>query len=213
MTIFLVNSLRNSIVGLALILLPISASSQGIDSESAAVRRYAQTANPGVPSKAREKSASFMDTSQRKKGITEITASEEVNFEQSENKAVFVGDVVVRDPQFSLTCKKLTAYLRSSQSQEGEGGGGLERAIAEGDVVIVQDKVDADGKTTRYEGRGQKVVYETATDEVTLSGSPSVREGINIHIATDPSTTMKITSNKLITFGPSKTIIAPSKDD
>ena len=198
---------------MALILLPISVHSQGIDSEPAA-SRYAQTASPRAPSKAREASASFMDTSQRKKGVTEVSASQEVNFEQSENKAVFVGDVVVRDPQFILTCKKLTAYLRSSQSQEGqEGGGGLERAIAEGDVVIIQDKVDADGKTTRYEGRGQKVVYETATDEVTLSGSPSVREGINIHIATDPSTIMKITSSKMMTFGPSKTIIAPSKDD
>ncbi len=217
MTIFLVNSLRNSALGMALILLPISVHSQGIISETAAVSRYAQTDTSKVPPKTRSKQSTFGDTSQRKPGVTEISSSQEVTFAQSENKAVFVGDVVVRDPQFVLTCQKLTAYLRGSEvseeSQAGKGGGGLERAIAEGNVVIIQDKVDADGKTTRYEGRGQRVVYETATDEVTLSGSPSVREGINLHIATDPSTVMKITTSEMITSGPSKTIIAPSKDD
>ncbi len=202
---------------MALILLPLSVHSQGIISEPATVSRYAQTETQRVPSKARNRGDTFKDSSQRKQGVTEITANQEVKFEQSENKAVFVGNVVVRDPQFLLRCQRLTAYLRGSdaseESQAEEGAGGLKRAIAEGDVVIVQDKVDSDGKTTRYEGRGQRVVYETATDEVTLSGSPSVREGINIHVATDPSTVMKITANEMITSGPSKTIIAPSRDD
>ena len=210
-------SLRNSVLGMALILFPLSVHSQGVTSDSAAVRRDAQTSSPNGSSKTRGEESRFSDNSKRKGSVTEITSSQEVTFEQSENKAVFVGNVIVRDPQFTLSCQKLTAYLRggevAGESQAGDGTSGLERAVAEGNVVIIQDKVGADGKTTRYEGRGQKVVYEAASDQVTLSGSPSVREGINLHVATDPSTVMKITASEMMTSGPSKTIIAPSKND
>jgi lipopolysaccharide transport protein LptA len=218
-TIFLLKSLRSSALGLlgasALILVPHSVHSQGQPPETGLQNRYAQTE---ASSKTTGGDSGPGNVSRRKPGITEITASKEVTFEQSNNKAVFVGDVVVRDPQFILTCQRLTAYLRRSETTEEsragqQGESGLERAIAEGNVVIIQEKVDAEGKPRRYEGRGQKVVYVTATDQITLSGSPSVREGVNLHVATDPSTVMTITASELTTSGPSKTIIAPSKDD
>ena len=133
---------------------------------------------------------------------------------------MFTGDVVVRDPQFILTAQRLTAYMSDDSGGERKTGngespsGGLSKAIAEGNVVIVQIKKAADGETKRYEGRGQKVVYDAKTDEVTLSGTPQVREGINVHLATSPSTVITIKRDgKLVTRGPSKTLISNTKSE
>lgn len=43
--------------------------------------------------------------------VTEITAIE-ATFDQKANVAVFLKDVVVKDPQFNVECDKLTAYLK-----------------------------------------------------------------------------------------------------
>lgn len=198
---------------------------QGISGESEALRQSGETgvqaqASPQTPSPASEKPARSALGNERPAGATEITASEAVTFESEESMAVFTGDVVVRDPQFTLTAQRLTAYLSQgsnagSDSEKDEGSsGGLSKAIAEGNVVIVQIKKSEDGKTKRYEGRGQKVVYDARADEVVLSGTPQVREGINIHMATSPSTVITIkTDGKLVTRGPSKTVISNTKAD
>lgn len=46
--------------------------------------------------------------------VTEITAIEAI-FDQKSNIAVFVKDVVVKDPQFNVECDKLTAYLKKEE--------------------------------------------------------------------------------------------------
>ncbi|HSI10768.1 MAG TPA: hypothetical protein VK961_01935, partial [Chthoniobacter sp.] len=46
--------------------------------------------------------------------MTEITAIE-ATFDQKSNIAVFVKDVVVKDPQFNVECDKLTAYLKKEE--------------------------------------------------------------------------------------------------
>ncbi len=65
-------------------------------------------------------------------GPTEITATQEAQFDTKTRSGVFVGDVKVVDPQFTMTADRLTVHLNRD-----EEGGGLREALAEGHVVIV----------------------------------------------------------------------------
>jgi lipopolysaccharide export system protein LptA len=147
----------------------------------------------------------------KSKGPTEITALE-ATFDQKANLAVFLGEVVVKDPEFNVICDKLTAYLKSDKSK-GKGdaakpaapaasedapkkSGGLERAIAEstGDrrVIITQDKTEADGTITQSVGKADKATYDAVSGDVVLTGSPEVLQGINRVVAVDPGTVMTL---------------------
>ena len=85
----------------------------------------------------------------------------------------------------------------------------LEKAIAEGNVGLVRDRVDPNGgPPTRAVGRADKAVYIAATGDVELTGTPRVQEGLNMHVATSPDTVMIINQNsQLTTHGPSRTEI------
>lgn len=48
------------------------------------------------------------------KGPTEIDALE-ATFNQKTNEAVFIGEVTVKDPEFNVTCDKLTAHLKGAE--------------------------------------------------------------------------------------------------
>jgi lipopolysaccharide export system protein LptA len=74
----------------------------------------------------------FGDSSGRPKGPTEITATQEAQFDTKTRTGVFIGAVKVVDPQFTLTSDRLTVHLNRD-----EDGGGLNDALAEGNVVIV----------------------------------------------------------------------------
>src|SRR5205814_9623910 len=50
----------------------------------------------------------------KEKGPTEIDALE-ATFDQRANEAVFIGDVVVIDPEFNVKCDKLTAHLKGAE--------------------------------------------------------------------------------------------------
>lgn len=132
---------------------------------------------------------------------TEITAQKEATFDEIKNVAVFIGNVRVNDPSFLLSSDKLTVILTPERS-------GIERAIAEGNVVIVQ-RTSGDDSERAATGRSQRAEYVPSTGEVTLSGSPEIQQGINRHIATSPSTRMILNrSGKATTRGPSRTVIA-----
>ena len=62
---------------------------------------------------------------------TEISAEREATFNEKENRATFVGGVRVKDPAFLLSADRLTVFLNRNRS-------GIDRAVAEGNVVIVQ---------------------------------------------------------------------------
>lgn len=64
---------------------------------------------------------------------TEITATQEAQFGTKIRTDVFIGNVKVVDPQFTLTSDRLTVHLNRD-----EDGGGLNEAEAQGNVVIVQ---------------------------------------------------------------------------
>jgi lipopolysaccharide export system protein LptA len=165
------------------------------------------------------------------KAPTEITASQEASFDEKTRKAIFIGEVHVNDPQFNLVCDKLTAFLKKSTGPNGakdapapnatpkpavgpDDSGGLEKAIAEGHVVITQDKPNPDGgEPTHYIGRGSRVEYDAKTGDVTLTGWPQVQSGINNQVATDQSTVMILNRDgRMKTIGPSKTVIQEEQD-
>lgn len=67
----------------------------------------------------------------------------------------------------------------SDKTAKSDNGGNIEKAIAEGNVVIVQDKPDADGKVQHYVGKGKKAVYEPDKKTCTLTGWPRVAQSMN----------------------------------
>ena len=134
---------------------------------------------------------------------TEITAQKEATFDEKKNTAVFIGDVRISDPSFLLSCDRLTVTLSTDRS-------GIERAVAEGNVVIVQRTKD-DEENKGAVGRAQRAEYIPSTGRATLSGSPQIQQGINRHIATSPGTRMILhRDGRASTVGPSRTVITDS---
>jgi lipopolysaccharide export system protein LptA len=205
---------------------------------------------------------------------TEITA-EEGSFDQKDHVGVFIKNVVVDNPQFHITCDKLTVYMNPDQPKDadangpgaGKGGKGakaakaaatpaakgatsakgapavakatkageapaadaaaapasgkkgkgsdpnspaskIKIAIAEGNVVLMQDKVDPDGSVTHSVGHARKAVYVSATGDITLSGNPDCAQGINTLEATEDSTIIVLNSEgRMHAVGPHKSTI------
>ena len=161
----------------------------------------------------------------KEKGPTEIT-SEQATFQNKAHTAVFIGKVSVKDPEFNVTCDKLTAYLKNGDAKPAENGkpalkpaasearagdnkkGGLDRAIAEGNVFINQDKVEADGSITKCIGRAKRADYDAKTGNIVLSGKPVVKQGLNMCIATSEETVMTLNRDRNMDVkGPNRVII------
>lgn len=125
----------------------------------------------------------------RPKGPTEITAHE-ATFDNSRHLATFTTEVLVRDPEFGLSCERLSVALKKppvpsadkpdpKPKAPGESSSGIEKAIAEGSVIITQDKPDpATGKLQRYTGKAKRAVFDNTTGTLTLYGWPQISQTI-----------------------------------
>jgi lipopolysaccharide export system protein LptA len=133
----------------------------------------------------------------RPKGPTEITAKE-ATFDSRIHLGTFSEDVVVHDPEFGLSCDKLTVNMKkppeagaaksaekttekttAKPKESGEASSGIEKATAEGNVIITQDKPDpATGKLQRYTGKGNRAVFDNTTGTLTLYGWPQISQTI-----------------------------------
>jgi len=132
---------------------------------------------------------------------TEITATKESSFDSEKNVAEFSGRVVVRDPQFTLTCDNLKVSLSTDRK-------GIAVAEARGNVIIVQEKSDPKSSTQQAIGRAGEVTYKPESGEVVLRDWPSIQQGINNQVATEQSTIMILrSSGQSRTIGGSKTLI------
>ena len=132
---------------------------------------------------------------------TEITATKESTFDSEKNIAEFTGRVVVRDPQFTLTCDRLKVSLSTDRK-------GIAVAEAQGNVIIVQEKSDAKNSAQQAIGRAGEVTYKPDSGEVVLRDWPSIQQGINNQVATEQSTIMILrSSGQSRTIGGSKTLI------
>lgn len=138
-------------------------------------------------------------TERRAPGQTDIYANESATFDSERKVAVFRGEVRVEDDRFVLTSDQLTVYLDDAE-------GGLDRAEAEGNVVITQRQAE-DGQE-RSRGFAERAIYHADTGEVVLQGWPRVQQGFNLHIATEAGTRMRLTEDgRLHTDGKSRTEI------
>ena len=144
----------------------------------------------------------FSPMGERPKGAqTEITASKQATYDNEKSVAVFEGDIVVRDPQFTLTCDTLTVRLDKDRK-------GIEVAEARGNVVVVQQLESTKSNLEKAIGRAGVMLYKPATGEVTLRDWPSIQQGINNQVATEASTVMILRSTgESRTVGGSKTVI------
>jgi lipopolysaccharide transport protein LptA len=144
----------------------------------------------------------FSPMGERPKGAqTEITASKQATYDNEKSVAEFQGDVVVRDPQFTLTCDTLTVRLDKDRK-------GIEVAEARGNVVVVQQLESAKANQEKAIGRAGVMLYKPATGEVTLREWPSIQQGINNQVATESSTVMILrATGESKTVGGSKTVI------
>ncbi len=172
----------------------------------------------------------------KEKGPTEINALE-ATFDQKANEAVFIGNVVVTDPEFNVKCDKLTAHLKTAEKtpettagkgpkpatpapaepRKKGGNSGLRKAVAEASegnrVTITQDKPDADGKPQHSYGEADRAAYDAVTGDIVLTGSPKIQQGINLIIATAPGTVMTLNRDgHMNAKGPHKTIIVDKGD-
>lgn len=207
---------------------PVSRSPLGSGDE----RRAATAAKAAKPKPASQ---------QGKPGQTEIT-SDEASFDNRSHQAIFIKNVYVKNPDFTLSCEKLTATLKAQKTKVGaedaeaikakpprlsagngtatvdatetprppsaDKAGGLEKAVAEGSVVITRERLDTDGNLLRDVGRGKKAVYEAATGNVILSGKPEVDQGINTCVSLDEGTIIILNRNgEMKTIGPTKMVI------
>ena len=174
----------------------------------------------------------------KEKGPTEIDALE-ATFDQKANEAVFIGEVVVKDPEFNVKCDKLTAHLKSAEKPKAaaeapgpkppkvatpalangkkKGSGGLQRAVAEASagnrVTISQSKTDPDGTVQHSVGQADKATYDGVTGDIELTGKPEIQQGINLVIATAQGTVMTLNRDgHMKAKGPHKTIIVDKGD-
>ena len=168
---------------------------------------------------------------------TVITALE-ATFDNKANIAVFVGSVIVKDPQFNVDCDKLTAFLKHEDKDAKapvpkaatpapgtpapaagakKQNGGLDKAIAvttsERRVIITQDKVESDGSITHGIGLSDRAEYFATSGDIFLYGMPDVTQGTNRCIATAPETWMKLNRDgRMEAHGPHRTIIVDTSD-
>ena len=185
-------------------------------------------ATPGGSAPGGQSGDLFNDTSGRPKGPTEITATQEAQFDTKTRTGVFIGNVKVVDPQFTLTSDRLTVHLNKDDE-----GGGLNDAEAQGNVVIVhvnQPKTQsqpvqtagtpAPGARTAATGpapaqtpttsigKSENALYEAKDGSITLTGWPQVTQGGNTHISTAPGVKMVLYKDgRMQTYGSTRTLI------
>ncbi len=176
--------------------------------------------SPQVPGTARLK-VEPRPKNERSKGPTEITAQGSSQFDNVEDLAVFIDEVVVVNPDFTLHCDRLTVYLKSKKQasrKDGEaapdtaGTGGIDHAIAEAapgqQVIILKDKLETDGSITKCVARGERAVYHANTGDLVLTGNPSLQQGHSFTIAAEPGVVMTINRNgDMVNKGATRTLL------
>ncbi len=123
-----------------------------------------------------------------KNARTIIDNKDGASFDDASNSLEFKGNVVVRDPQFTLFCDKLHVVMNPNRQ-------GLQKIIATGSVVIQQDNTNDQGETIKTIVHAGEALYEPATGDMTLTYWPQVQQGVNCQVATEQGTIM-ILNNK-----------------
>lgn len=140
-------------------------------------------------------------------GRTVIDSDNGASFDNATSSADFIGHVVVHDPQFDLTCDRMHVILRPDRK-------GLQKVVATGNVVVVQEKRNDRGDIVKSIGKCGKATYDTASGDVTLEDWPQIQQGINNQIATQQTTVMILNAKgRSRTIGASRTMIVDTGGD
>jgi lipopolysaccharide transport protein LptA len=132
-----------------------------------------------------------------KNARTIIDSDDGANFENASNSADFIGHVIVRDPQFDLTCEKLHVVLRPDRR-------GLQQVIATGNVIVIQGtmRLTAPEVQVDYAADGKKIARLHATGGVTLANGGEAAEAQEA-VYTIDSGQVVMTGDVLLTQGTS----------
>lgn len=127
----------------------------------------ASLAVSNVPAPKPKVAASKKQAKKSKSEVMEIVSDEaETDFEK--NTVTFIGNVVLTDPTFNLTCDRLLIYL----NEKGvEADGEFKKAIATGAIVVVERINEKGDKDV---GQSRQVEYDAKTGDIVLSGGPPV---------------------------------------
>ena len=96
--------------------------------------------------------------------------SDKLSYVDSDRKAVFTGNVLVRAQETTITAESVQVLLLPKGSQpENQGASQLERIVAQGDIHIEQGGRKA---------AGSQLVYTAAEEKMVLTGTPEHRPSI-----------------------------------
>ena len=95
---------------------------------------------------------------------TEINCSKETTFDGKTRIVVFVGDVKVEDPQFNLTCDKLTAHLKKGPEAAAPGG-------AKPDAKSAPSATPEPSPAAKGEGKKNAAAEASGLDRAVAEGS------------------------------------------
>ncbi len=140
----------------------------------------AKLAVPAVPG-----AAPVAKPAKKAEGPT-VIVSRDMTFKNSTQTADFKGEVNVKAPGFEVSCDRLRVILKPKSAPgappppAAPGGGGMgniEEAIAEGNVVITQDKPGKPGEPpSRYLAKGKKAVFTDSKGSIVITGWPQILE-------------------------------------
>ena len=137
-------------------------------------------------------------------------------FGEEYQAVIFEENVVVANPEFTMTSDYLTAFFRKSTEPgsadtPGDQANRLDRAVATGEEVIVR-KTIADGEL--QVARSRKATFiasdpnvEGTVDEVVLEVWPRVQRGNNLIVAKSKDTVIILRRDEMIVNGPVRTEI------
>lgn len=185
--------------------LPISAVSLLI--VSAIAQDFGPLAQPVGPVQGGAPLAMAGNVDRPKNARTVIESDDGATFENTSNSADFTGHVSVKDSQFDLNCDKLHVVMRPDRK-------GLEKVVATGNVVIVQEKRNDRGDLVKSVGKCGKATYNASTGDVTMEEWPQIQQGINNQVATQQNTVMILNAKgKSRTIGGQRTMIVDQGGD
>jgi len=100
----------------------------------------------------------------KEKPIPTVIEADELIYLQKENKAIYIGHVVVKRGDLTIYANKLEVYL----SENGD----VEKIVAIGNVRIY--------KAPDKEGRADKAIYSKKDDTIMLIGNALLKQGKNV---------------------------------
>jgi lipopolysaccharide transport protein LptA len=175
--------------------------------ESSFAQDFGPLAQPVGPVQGSGPMAMAGNVDRPKNARTVIESDNGATFENASNTADFTGHVSVKDSQFDLNCDKLHVVMRADRK-------GLEKVIATGNVIIVQEKKNDRGDLVKSIGKCGKATYDAVTGDVTMEEWPQIQQGINNQVATQQNTVMILNAKgKSRTIGGQRTMIVDQGGD